>query len=68
MAILYGHRLTCTADAGISIHAAIREAIVLALSENRNVDLIFNDTMVSIEPPDVIGPFVITYNKKRGDA
>lgn len=57
-------KLLVNPDAGARIDSVVREAAILALTEQRTVEFLFNGTPVTIVPEKIVGMFC----REWGDA
>lgn len=55
MSVIATKKLVLEIDKGVTIGAAMREALIIALTEDIDVEFIHNDTLVSIKPLELLG-------------
>jgi len=58
-------KVICDPDKGCSIHEAVRDSLILALTEDRTVQFFFNETSVVIDPHEVIAEQVRRWSERR---
>jgi len=55
----------CETGAGVSVSECIREAVVLALQENRFVQFVHNETTVTVAPSEIVDFYYQRWAKSR---
>lgn len=65
MAALRPAIVVCETGAGVSVSECIREAVILALQENRKVQFTHNDTPVTIAPAEIVEFYYQRWAKSR---